>query len=186
MPRNKKIHRHKKVKSLENIEFEKFDITKVANLILYMLHKKVKNLNDKKLTLMMFFMEYNHMQFCNSKIFFDTYIKQKRNPEGLILSDLFDVIANEEELEDDDLRTYLIDELCEYVNIDINKKETFVELKFSVNENEEFDEELFTKDEIRTIQKIINTYSETSVRNLANETFNLDVVRNAQIDEIII
>lgn len=25
-----------------------FDMTKVANVILYMLHKKVKNLNDKK------------------------------------------------------------------------------------------------------------------------------------------
>ncbi len=171
---------------MENVEFEKFDITKVANLILYMLHKKVKNLNDKKLILMMFFMDYNHQNFCGSKIFFDTYIKQKRNPEGLILSDLFDVIANEEELEEDDLRTFLIDELCEFIDIDINKKETFVELKFTANENEEFDEELFSKDEMKTIQKIINTYSETSVRNLANETFNLDIVRNTKVDEIII
>lgn len=170
---------------MENIEFEKFDVTKVANLILYMLHKKVKHLNDKKLTLMIFFMEFNHKEYCGSKIFFDTYIKQKRNPEGLILSDLFDLIANEEELEEDDLRQFLINELCEYVEIDINKKDTFVELKFTPLD-EEFDEELFSKDEMKTIQKIINAYSETSVRNLSNETFSLDIVRNTEIDNIIL
>ena len=170
---------------MENIEFEKFDVTKVANLILYMLHKKVKHLNDKKLTLMIFFIEFNHTEYCGSKIFFDTYIKQKRNPEGLILSDLFDLIANEEELEEDDLRQFLINELCEYVEIDINKKDTFVELKFTPLD-EEFDEELFSKDEMKTIQKTINAYSETSVRNLSNETFSLDIVRNTEIDNIIL
>ncbi len=169
---------------MENIEFEKFDITKVANLILYMIHKKVKNLNDKKLTLMMFFMEYNHLEYCGSKIFFDTYIKQKRNPESLILSDIFDVIANEENLEDEDLRIFLINELCEYVDIDINKKDTFVELKF--DSKEEFDEELFTKDEMKSIQKVINSYKDTSVRNLANETFSIDIIRKTELDNIII
>ena len=134
---------------------------------------------------MIFFMEFNHTEYCGSKIFFDTYIKQKRNPEGLILSDLFDLIANEEELEEDDLRQFLINELCEYVEIDINKKDTFVELKFTPLD-EEFDEELFSKDEMKTIQKTINAYSETSVRNLSNETFSLDIVRNTEIDNIIL
>ena len=129
--------------------------------------------------------EVQKIVYDGSKVFFDTYIKQKRNPEGLILSDLFDLIANEEELEEDDLRQFLINELCEYVEIDINKKDTFVELKFTPLD-EEFDEELFSKDEMKTIQKTINAYSETSVRNLSNETFSLDIVRNTEIDNIIL
>jgi len=35
------------------------DMTKVANIILYMLHKQVKALNHKKIELMLFFIEYN-------------------------------------------------------------------------------------------------------------------------------
>lgn len=54
------------------------DMTKVANIILYMLHKQVKALNHKKVELMLFFMEFNHLKFCGKKIVNETFVKEKK------------------------------------------------------------------------------------------------------------
>ena len=35
-------------------------MTKVANVILYMLHKQVKHLNDKKVAIMLFLIDFNN------------------------------------------------------------------------------------------------------------------------------
>ena len=67
-------------------------MTKVANVILYMLHKQVKQLNDKKVSIMLFLMDYNHQKYCGQKLFNETYIKGSRHPEPIVLSELFDKI----------------------------------------------------------------------------------------------
>lgn len=162
-----------------------FDMTKIANVILYMLHKQVKNLNDKKLLIMLFLIDYNHQKFCGNKIFGDVYIKQSRNPEGKILSEIFDIIANEEDLDEEDERLYLIQELLDYIDIEVTSHEKFIELKFLKME-EEYDESLFNKDELKSIQKVINDHQNTSVRNLANETFKIEDVRKTALGEVII
>ena len=51
---------------------------------------------------------------------------------------------------------------------------------------EEFDETLFDKDELRTINKVVNEYKETSSRNIANDCFKIDIVRTTPKGEIII
>lgn len=51
---------------------------------------------------------------------------------------------------------------------------------------EDFDETLFDKDEIKTIHKIINQYTNITARNIANECFKIDEVRNTQKGELII
>ncbi len=51
---------------------------------------------------------------------------------------------------------------------------------------EEFDESLFSKDEMKTIHNIVSLYTDTSARNLANETFKLEDVRNTPKGELII
>jgi len=162
-----------------------FDMTKIANVILYMIHKQVKNLNDKKLLILLFLMDYNHQKFCGKKIFGDEYIKQSRNPEGRILSEIFDIIANEEDLEDDDARLFLIQELLDYLDIEITSNEKFIELKFLKME-EEFDESLFSKDEMKSIHKVVSEFQNTSVRNIANETFKIEKVRKTALGEVII
>lgn len=162
-----------------------FDITKIANVILYMLHKQVTLLNDKKLLIMLFLIDYNHQKFCDNKIFGDIYIKQNRNPEGKILSELFDIIANEEDLDEGDERLYLIQELLDYLDIEVLTHDKFIELKFMKME-EDYDESLFSPDELKTIQKVINDYQKTTPRNLANETFKIDIVRKTNKGEVII
>ena len=162
-----------------------FDITKIANVILYMLDKDVKNLTDRKLSIMLFLMDYNHLENCEDKIFGDEYVKSNRNPEPKILGEIFSIIANEEDLEDDDERLYLITELLEYLDIEIIAKKEFAELKF-IKMEEEFDESLFDKDELKTINKIITKYKNESVRNIANATFKIDKVRETSKDEVII
>ncbi len=162
-----------------------FDMTKIAHVILYMLHKKVKNLNDKKLLIMLFMMDYNHFKHCGKKIFGDDYIKHSRNPEGKILSEIFDIIANEEDLDEEDERLYLIQELLDYLDIEVSANDKFIELKF-VKMEEEFDETLFSSDELKTIQKVINEHQNTTVRNLANETFKIEEVRKTNKGEVII
>jgi len=161
------------------------DMTKIANVILYMLHKQVKHLNDKKLSIMLFLIDYNHQKFCDKKIFNEEYIKNSRNPEPVVLSELFDIIANNEDLDEDDQRLYLIQELLDYLDIEVIENKNFIELKFLKME-EEFDESLFSKDELKTIQKIVNQYLETTPRNIANDCFKIDLVRDTLKNEIII
>lgn len=163
----------------------KIDITKVANVILYMLHKQVKHLNDKKVSIMLFLIDYNHLIYCNEKIFNDKYIKNARYPEAVIVSDLFDIIANQEDLEEDDERLYLIQELLDYLDIESIEKEKFIELNF-IKMEEEFDESLFSKDEMKTIHKIVSEYSNMSTRNIANDCFKLPEIRNTAKGDIII
>lgn len=161
------------------------DITKVANVILYMLHKQVKNLNDKKLSIMLFLMDYNHLKFCGNKIFNEEYIKDSRNPEPKVLAELFDIIANSEDLEEDDERLYLIQELLDYLDIEVIEKEKFIELTF-IKMEENFDESLFSEDEMKTIHKIVLNYFDTTPRNIANDCFKLEEVRNTKKGEVII
>jgi hypothetical protein len=160
-------------------------MTKVANVILYMLHKQVKHLNDKKVMILLFLMDFNHLKYCGKKIFNEDYIKTSRHPEAVTLADLFDVVANEEDLDEEDERIYLMQELLDYLDIGVCEKEKYIELTF-IKMEEEFDESLFTKDEMKTIHKIVTQYSDTTVRNLANECFKIDEVRNTAKNEIII
>jgi len=162
-----------------------FDITKIAHTILYMLDNEVKHLNDKKLSILLFLMDYNHLTNCEDKIFGDEYIKSKRNPEPKVLSDIFNIIANDKDLEEDDERLYLITELLEYLDIEILEKKDFVELKF-IKMEEEYDESLFNKDELKTINKIVTKYKNETVRNIANATFKIEKVRETAINEVII
>ncbi len=161
------------------------DMTKVANVILYMLHKQVKHLNDKKVAIMLFLMDYNHLKYCEKKIFNDEYIKGTRHPEPVIVSELFDIVANEEDLEEDDERIFLMQELLDYLDIEVIEKEKFIELNF-IKMEEEFDESIFSKDELKTINKIVMDYKDTSSRNIANDCFKIDEVRNTPKGELII
>ena len=51
---------------------------------------------------------------------------------------------------------------------------------------EEFDESIFSKDELKTINKIVMDYKDTSSRNIANDCFKIDEVRNTPKGEVII
>lgn len=161
------------------------DMTKVANVILYMLHKQVKQLNDKKVSIMLFLMDFNHLKYCGKKIFNEEYIKGVRHPEPVILGELFDIVANEEDLEEDDERIFLMQELLDYLDIEVVAKEKFIELNF-VKMEEDFDESLFDKDEIKTIHKIVSQYQDASSRNIANDCFKIDEVRKTLKGEVII
>lgn len=161
------------------------DMTKIANVILYMLHKQVKFLNDRKLSIMLFLIDYNHLQYCQCKIFGDTYIKSARNPEPKMLGELFEIIANEEDLDEDDERLYLIQELLEYLDIEVKTKDKFVELKF-IKMEEEFDDTIFSEDEMKTIHKIVSEYLESSPRSVANACFGIDKVRQTDKGAVII
>lgn len=161
------------------------DMTKIANVILYMLHKQVKNLNDKKVSIMLFLMDFNHQKYCGKKIFNEQYIKGTRHPEPVVTGELFDIVANQEDLDEEDERIFLMQELLDYLDIEILKKETFIELNF-IKMEEDFDESLFDKDEIKTIHKIVNLYQNSSARNIANDCFKIEEVRQTPKGEVII
>ncbi len=166
-------------------EYLKFDIVKIANAIIYLLDKKVAHLNDKKLSIMLFLMDYNHQENCGEKIFNEEYVKTNRNPKPRILGEVFDIIANNEDLDEDDERLFVIQELLDYIDIEIIDKEKFVELQF-IKMEEGFDEELFNVDEFKTMNKIIKLYGDMTPRNIANECFKIDTVRETANDEVII
>jgi len=161
------------------------DITKVANFILYMIENKVSYINDKKLSILLFLIDYKSLQTYDVKIFEEEYIKAPRAPEPKILTELFDIIANQEDLEEEDERLYLIQELLDFVDIEIVEKQNFVELQF-IKVEEEFDKSVFTKKELKLIDSMIEKYKDTTVRNIANACFNIEKVRETAKGEIII
>ena len=94
--------------------------------------------------------------------------------------------ANQKEFEDeDDDRVFFIQELMDFLEIEIVEKERFKELKFS-KLDEDFDETIFTSDELKSIHKVINLYKDTSVRNLSNECFSLEKVRKSENGTIVL
>ena len=163
----------------------KININKIANTIIYSLDKNVANLNDKKLSILLFLIDYNHLEKHGTKIFEETYIKTNRNPEPKILANLFDIIANNEDLEEDDERLYIIQELLDHLDIEVIKKDNFIELKFLKME-EDFDKSIFSKIELNTISNVIKQYKNETPRKMANACFSINKVRETKKDEIII
>ena len=163
----------------------KFDITKIANAILYMIENKVTNLNDKKLCALLFIIEYNHLQTYEEKIFGETYLKEKRSPQPKIMGDIFNIIANDIDLEDEDERLYLITELLDFLDIEIIEKEKFNELNF-IKMEEEYDPSLFSKKEKKTLESVVEKYKNETPRQMANATFAKEKVRQTELGAVII
>lgn len=160
-------------------------MTKVANVILYLLDEKVSQLTDRKVSIFLFLMDYNHFKATGEKMFGEEYIKDKRNPEPKVLSEIFDIIANGEDLDEEDERLFLIQELLDYLDIEILTKEKFIELKF-IKMEEKFDDNLFNKEEMKTIKKVVDKYKKETPRKVANACFQIEEVRKTKLGEIII
>ena len=163
----------------------KLDITKIANAILYMIENKVSNLNDKKLAVLLFLIDFSHLKNYDEKIFGEVYIKDNRNPEPKTLGNIFGVMINNEDLEDEDDRLYIIQELLDHLDIEILDKSKYTELNF-IKMEEEFDKSLFTKKELKTITKVVDKYKDETPRKMANICFAIDKVRETPKGEVII
>lgn len=163
----------------------KLDITKIANVILYMIDENVTQLNDRKVSILLFLIDYYHKEATGLKIFGEEYIKDKRNPEPITLSEIFDIIANSEDLDEEDERLFLIQEILDYLDIEILTKDKFIELRF-IKMEEDFDSTLFNEDELKTIKKIIAKYKNETARKVANACFQIEKVRETALNEIIL
>ena len=150
-----------------------------------MLEKKVSNLTDKKLAILLFLIDNNHLENYGDKIFGEQYIKANRNPEPQTLTTLFDIIANSKDLEEDNENLYLIQELLDHLDIEVLTKSKYIELQF-IKMEEGFDKSLFTKEELKTISTIVNQYKTETPRKLANICFSIDKVRETAKGEVII
>jgi phage regulator Rha-like protein len=71
------------------------------------------------------------------------------------------------------------------LDIDVVTKANYIELKF-VKMEDDFDESLFTKEELKTINKAIERYKNETPRKMANVCFTIDKVRETKNGEIII
>lgn len=162
-----------------------FDITKIANFILYMLEKGAQFIDQKKVSTPLFLVDYENLQKNGEKIFADDYIKEKRAPTPKIMQEIFTIIENNEDLDEEDEMLFLIRELLEYIDIETISKKTHTELRF-IKVEEEFDSSLFEKEELDTIRKIVKKYKDTSPRNIANDTFQIELVRTTPQGEAII
>lgn len=161
------------------------DMTKVANFILYIIENKATQITDKKVSILLFLIDFQSLQENGEKIFSDEYIKESRHPMPKKLSEIFKIIANNEDVDEDDENLFLIQELLDFVDIEVIDKQKFIELQFLKYE-EEFNASLFSKEEMKIIDNILKEYKETSVRNIANACFKIDKVRETQNGEVII
>ncbi|MDB4257242.1 Panacea domain-containing protein [Arcobacteraceae bacterium] len=163
----------------------KFDITKIANAILFMIENKVTNLNEKKLSALLFLIDYTHLEKHGEKVFGEKYIKTKRAPEPKILGDLFRIIADDIDLEDEDERVYIITELLDFLDIEILDKQKFVELGF-IKMEKVYDPSLFFPNEKEVMSEIIRKYKNETPRQISNTTFGIEKVRETATSEVII
>ncbi len=150
-----------------------------------MLENKVLHLNDKKLSVLLFLIDYNHFENFKEKVFGESYIKNNRNPEPKTLSNIFNIMINNEDLEEDDERLYIIQELLDHLDIEILDKSKYTELNF-IKMEEEFDKDLFTKNELKIISEIVELYKNETSRKMANICFGIDKVRETIKDEVIL
>lgn len=150
-----------------------------------MMEKEVLHLNDRKLSILLFLIDFENLEKNGQKVFGEEYIKDKRNPEPVVLGEIFEIIANGEDLEEDDERLFLIQELLDYLDIEIITKDKFIELNF-IKMEEEFDSSIFTKKEIQSIELVIEKYKDDTARKVANSCFKIERVRGTQLNEVII
>jgi len=101
------------------------------------------------------------------------------------MGDIFNIIANDVDLEEDDERMYIITEFLEFLDIEILEKEKFTELGF-VKMEEEYDKTVFTQKERNTIEAVVSKYAKETPRKMLNATFSIEAVRKAQLGEVII
>ena len=100
-------------------------MTKVANVILYMLHKQVKHLSDKKVAIMLFLMDYNHLKFCEKKIFNEIIAKKEKMGQFIVINKI-DGLWNKGDVEnEDDGYKNEIKDRIEEVSKSFNIKEFF-------------------------------------------------------------
>jgi len=161
------------------------DITKIANVILYMIDSKVLHLNNKKLEVMLFLIDYSHNELFKEKVFNENYIRDSRGPLAEVLSEIFNIIINSEDLNEDDERLFVIQELLDHLDIEVVSKQKYIELNF-IKMEEEFDEDVFTKDELKTIKRIVDKYKSETPRKMANICFAIDKVRSTENGKLIL
>lgn len=159
-----------------------FDITKIAMAILYFLENEVKQLSERKLLAMLFLIDFNYFEKNGKFVFIDDYIKEKRYVKSALLSEIFEIIKSEKDIEGDELE-FLIKEFLEFIEIDIDKKENHIDIKFQAIEK--FDSEAFDEREFEILKEITKTYKNSSNRNTLNALFSIDKFREVEEEQHI-
>ena len=163
----------------------KFDITKVANAIIYMLDSESRFLNHRKIALMIFLVDFYHLEQYGVKVFGDDYVKDPREPKSVMLDNLFQVIIEDDEIDETDDSYFLIGELMEYLDIDVIHRGRYKELKF-FKRYESFNDEMFSETEFEILEYIIKKYKNETSRKTANSIFRIDDFRAVDNGDIII
>jgi len=165
----------------------KFDITKIANAIIYMLDSKSKYLNNRKIISLLFMVDYYYKEEHNEKVFGEIYKKDDREPRAVILENIFQIIIDNDDLDENDENYFLIKEMREYLKINVVNRGRYKELKFlKVNEDEGFDRELFSDEEFEMLKYIVKKFLGDSSRKVANAVFRIDEFRALESGDIII
>jgi len=159
-----------------------FDITKIAMAILYFLENDVKQLSERKVLAMLFLIDFNYFEKNGKFVFIDDYIKEKRYVKSALLSEIFETIKLEKDIEGDELE-FLIKEFLEFIEIDIDKKENHIDIKFQAIEK--FDSEAFDEREFEILKEITKTYKNSSNRNTLNALFSIDKFREVEEEQHI-
>jgi len=101
------------------------------------------------------------------------------------LTEIFNIIANNQDVDENDDRLYIIQELLDHLDIEILSKSKYTELKF-VKMEEDFDKDVFSSKELKIISKICQEYKNDTPRKIANSCFSIDKVRQTSVGDIII
>ena len=147
-----------------------FKIKKVANALIFFIDKRVRFLTKTKFIKMMFFVDKLHLEKYGRSVFSDSYLKYQNGPVPSLTLNIIDALAGNCDIEDDigefakEFSSYVTVQ-CKY-NTERNKNMTIFLKKSGFNER------IFSKSEIETLNIIADKYIYTSIDDIIEETHN--------------
>lgn len=158
-----------------------FNITRIANAIIYFVNQEVYNLGKTKLMKLLFFTDKYHLEKFGRSVFGDTYHKL---PQGPVPTITLNVINSLNESEKDDFTEYAL-EFSKYVKTEDALNYGYPTMKFVPSS--EFNRKLFSKSEMEILERVAQEFKDCTavqISDISHETQEyIDAYDNGVISE---
>jgi len=139
-----------------------FNITRIANAIIYFVNKDVHNLGKTKLMKLLFFTDKYHLEQFGRSVFGDTYHKLQQGPVPTIT---LNVINSLNEREKDDFTEYA-DEFSKYIRTEDSSNYGYATMRFIPNSK--FNSKLFSKSELEILERVSEEFKDYSAKRISD------------------
>lgn len=141
-----------------------FNITKIANAIIYFVDNDVQNLGKTKLMKLLFYTDKYHLEKFGKSVFGDTYHKL---PQGPVPTITLNIINSLNESEEDDFTLYA-NEFSQYVETKDMENYGYKTMQFIPTAD--FNRKLFSRSEIEIMNLVIKRFKSYSAAQISDKS----------------